>query len=374
MKWIDTVSGLDDVVNEVMACEVVGVDTEADSLHSYFEKVCLIQISTPSTDFLIDPLTVDPAPLGDSFSNPAIVKLFHGADYDLRITNRDFGFTTRSLVDTMVCAQLLGEEGWGLAALLKKYFDVDLDKRHQRADWAKRPLSASMAQYAAMDTRHLAALASELQQRLEARERWSWALEEFERLEAIRHEPEEDTERYRRLKGAGRLGRRGLAALERLWLWRDQIARNRDVPPFKVIGNDTLVGIAEALPRDIDALKSIKSMGAVHLSRYGPRISSILSEVQDLAEEELPERKSSTTWIRDKRTERCVERLKNARNAVAEELGVDPSILSPKHVLLAIATSGASQLDDLNAIPALRRWQKDVLGAKMLAELAASQA
>src|SRR3954471_21839898 len=184
MIWIDQQLALDGALERVAAQPTVAVDTEADSLHSYFDKVCLIQLSIPGEDLIIDPLAkVDLARFGALLGDRRVLKVLHGADYDLRILNRDFGYTIANLIDTSVCSQLLGYEAFGLAALLERHFGFKVDKKHQRADWAMRPLPADMLDYAATDTRHLIALADRLRDELTALGRWEWAIEEFARLE-----------------------------------------------------------------------------------------------------------------------------------------------------------------------------------------------
>ena len=209
MIWIDKQPDFDAAMSRVAAQATVAVDTEADSLHSYFDKVCLIQISIPGEDLIIDPLAkIDLSALGPILSNPQILKVLHGADYDLRILNRDFGFVISNLIDTMICAQLLGYEQFGLAALLERHFGFRVDKVHQRADWAMRPLPPDMLDYAATDTRHLLELFGKLRAELEPLGRWEWAREEFSRLEAVRFKDKEDeeTEPFRRLKAPLKIG------------------------------------------------------------------------------------------------------------------------------------------------------------------------
>src|SRR3954451_23490700 len=193
MKWIAKQQAFDEMIDRIVTQPVIAVDTEADSLHSYFDKVCLIQISADGEDFVIDPLAkIDIARFGQVLANPEIRKILHGGDYDLRILNRDFGFVITNLVDTMICAQLLGYEAFGLAALLARHFGVKLNKAHQRADWAMRPLPPDMLDYAAMDTRYLVQLQDVLRGELEARGRWEWAIEEFSRMESIRFRESDD--------------------------------------------------------------------------------------------------------------------------------------------------------------------------------------
>lgn len=363
MNWIDQQQPLDRALERIAAERVVAVDTEADSLHSYFDKVCLIQMSIPGEDFVVDPLgKIHLERFGAILADPSIRKILHGADYDLRILNRDFGFTISNLMDTMVSAQLLGYEGYGLAALLEKHFAVKVNKAHQRADWAMRPLTPEMLDYAAMDTRYLVALADKLRAELDALGRWEWAEEEFGRLEAIRFRetPEED-EAWRRMKNIGGLDRRSLAVLRNLHGWRDALARKADRPPFKIIGNDSLVEIATQKPLDAASLAALKSVSSYHRGRYGAEILHQVQAAMDVPEAELPERNEARPWIRDRELENRINKLKKVRDRVAAELKIDPGLLAPRHVLSAVASTGT-----LEDIPALRNWQRKVVGQQLL--------
>src|SRR5579872_4429726 len=262
MNFINTQPPLDDAMRRVAAQQAVAVDTEADSLHSYFDKVCLIQISIPGEELIIDPLAwLNLAAFGAVLANPAITKVLHGGDYDLRILNRDFGFTAASLIDTSICAQLLGYEAIGLAALLERYFAISVDKSHQRADWAQRPLPRVMLEYASSDTRHLIELASRMREELLALGRWEWALEEFARLETVRFaEKENNGEGFRRLKGINGFDRRSLAIVRALYDWRDELARRADRPPFKIFSNEIILEVARAKASTSEALAAIKPL------------------------------------------------------------------------------------------------------------------
>jgi ribonuclease D len=363
MIWIDKQTVLDEALQHAAAQPVVAVDTEADSLHSYFDKVCLIQISAGAEDLVIDPLAgVDLKRFGDILADPEITKILHGADYDLRILNRDFGFTTTNLIDTMVSAQLLGYEAFGLGALLERHFNVRVNKTHQRADWAMRPLTPEMLEYAAMDTKYLVPLAAKLREELTNLGRWEWAQEEFARLQAIRfREVPEEEEAWRKMKNLGNLDRRGLAVLRELHAWRDHLARTADRPPFKIIGNDALLDIAKEKPQKIGDLSLLKSVSQYHRTRYGKPLVDIVKRAMELPEAELPERNEPKTWNRDKALENRINQLKRVRDKRAAELKLDSGLLAPRHVLTAIATTGS--LDD---IPAMRQWQKDVLGEALM--------
>jgi ribonuclease D len=368
MKWIDSQTAFDAAMHDIGRHSTIAVDTEADSLHSYFDKVCLIQISTTDEDYVIDPLRkVDLGAFGRILADPAIIKILHGADYDLRILNRDFGFTIASLVDTMMCALLLGYDQFGLAALLERHFGLKLDKVHQRADWAMRPLTSEMLSYAATDTHHLISLAAKLRAELETLGRWPWALEEFSRLEAIRFKDkdkdEDEPEPFRRLKGISAFDRRSLAVARALHQWRDGLARKADRPPFKIIGNDVIIELAKTKAASQQALDGVKILSQFHRNRYGRDLIRIGREALALPEDELPEKGEARSWIRDKDLEARVNRMKTARDRIAKELKLDPSVIAPRHVLTAIAA--ARTLD----VPAMREWQKAVAGEALLATL-----
>jgi ribonuclease D len=371
MKWVDRQDALDATMDQMAAQEIVAIDTEADSLHSYFDKVCLVQITAGDEDYIVDPLApVDLARFGQIIADASITKILHGGDYDIRILNRDFGFTFHNLIDTSVCAQLLGYPAFGLAALLERHFGVKLNKAHQRADWAMRPLPPDMLAYAAMDTHYLHGLAAKLREELEALGRWEWAVEEFSRLENIRFvEKDEDDEPWRRLKNLSALDRRSLAAVRELHEWRDGLARKADRPPFKVIGNDALIDIAREKPENVRDLGHIKSVSRYHTERYGRDIIARVRKAMEVAEAELPEKNEPRPWIRDKALEVRVEKLKKVRDRYAAELKIDGSMLGPRHVLTSIAALEPKSVADLDQVPAMREWQKKLMGEALIAAL-----
>jgi len=362
MKWIDRQDVLDQELERIASQPQIAIDTEADSLHSYFDKVCLIQISVPEDDLVVDPLVrVDLTKFGQILADSSVTKVFHGGDYDLRIMHRDFGFTVSNLIDTSICAQLLGYEGLGLAALLDRHFNVKVNKVHQRADWSMRPLPQDMLEYAAMDTHHLIALAAKLREELTALGRWEWAVEEFARLESVRYrEVDDEAETWRKVKNIGGLDRRSLAIVRDLWLWRDALARKADRPPFKILGNDTMVDIAKEKPPTYRELSALRSVSRYHSDRYGRELAAIVRKAMDIPEAELPDRNDPKPWIRDKQLESRITRLKTVRDRHARELKIDGSFLAARHILAAIATNGS--LD----VPAMREWQKKVMGEDLL--------
>jgi len=339
----------------------LAVDTEADSLHHYPEKVCLIQLTSRGEDLLLDPLSsLDVSALGEPFRDPAIRKILHGADYDLRMLDRDFGIGIRGLFDTMLAARLIGERSFGLAALLEKFFGVRLDKRFQRADWSQRPLPDELRRYAVMDTRHLEELAQLLEERLVRMGRETWAAEEFAVAEKVRWIERGEDEAFRRVKGSARLDRRGLAVLRELHGWRDAEARRRDRPPFRVLGDTVLLSIARARPGSRRDLLSVE--GLPESSRHGRRASGLLDAVARataLPESSLPERARGGQRP-DAGFESRLRELMKKRDRLADELGIESSVLASRSVLTAVLGRIDNDLDPAGT-QELKGWQLEVL-------------
>jgi ribonuclease D len=286
------------------------------------------------------------------------LKVLHGADYDLRMLDRDGGLRLRHLFDTMIAARLLGRPRVGLAALLEEEFDLRLDKSKQRADWSRRPLPPELVAYAASDTRYLPELRSRLEGALEEAGRTDWAREEFARLEAIRHEAAPAAaEAWRRVKGVARLDGRARAIFREIFLWREERAEELDRPPFKVLGREALLEVARRVPRAPGELSRIAGVG-----RQPGRLRGLLEAVARGREAPVPERKASGPRPpRDPVAEEALARCKRERDGRAKELGLDPGLLLPNAVLdRAVARSREGEADPL-ALPELRDWQRALL-------------
>ena len=248
---IETTEGVGQLAETLSEAEVIAVDTEADSLYSYFDKVCLFQFSAEGRDYIVDPLSCDGiGQLAPIFSSANHEVIFHAAEYDVLCLKRDYSFEFSKLFDTMTASLLLGYERIGLSDLLQQHFDVELDKRFQRAHWSQRPLPEPMLEYARLDTHYLCELRDILIGELEQAGRLAWAKEEFALIAqkewpARRFDPDD----FRRIKGAGRLSPREQAVLKELFTLREERARALDRPPFKVLGNLTLIDIAHATRR-----------------------------------------------------------------------------------------------------------------------------
>lgn len=369
-EMIESREALQRLVEKLAGETVLAWDLEADSLHHYREKVCLIQIATSNEVFLVDPLAVpDLSPLAALLENPAIRKVFHGADYDIRSLYRDFSLSVHNLFDTMIACQLLGEKEVGLAAVLKKRFGAELDKRYQKADWSRRPLDAGMIAYAAADTLFLVALYRQLEKELAARGRLSWVEEECLLLSEVRAADREGEPFFLRFKGANRMDRRTLAVLEELLRFRDERARLSDRPPFKILSNETMRELAEKKPATLQDMAGVPGLPARSVERFGRDILKAVAQGCGLPEDQLPVMARAVRPERDAEREERLKQLKRWREGKALALGIDAGILVNNALLESLAKEVPRTLNDLDAFPVLRSWQKSELGEELLSML-----
>lgn len=371
-RYVRTVADLAVLMRRVSGEPLVAVDTEAASFHRFVDRIYLIQLSSRLETAIIDPLTVsDVSALGAVIADPKVEVVFHDADYDLRILDRDYGLRARRLFDTRIAAQLLGEPAVGLAALLEKHVGVTLDKKYQRADWSRRPLPPEMLDYAATDTRYLPALRDTLRAELEAKGRLAWAEEEFVRLESLRWTPAQPNgDSYLRVKGARLLSRRGLALLRELVHWRDEVAGEQDRASFRVVANEAVLALAGAGPRTPEALKDVNGISSRIIEQRGDALLAAIERGFAVPEKELPRFPRGERRTVDPKFDLRVERLKAVRNAAAERLGLDPGVLCPKGTLESVARAMPKAASALEEIPEMRKWQVEVLGEDFLKALA----
>jgi len=369
--YLDKPEAVDRFLDEISDVKEIALDTEGASFHRFLDRIYLLQISTRDRSAIIDPLPIgSPAKLGDLLQNKAVEVVFHDADYDLRLLHQDYGWHVTNIFDTRIASQLLGIKSFGLAALLDQYFDVKLDKKHQRADWSMRPLSPDMLEYAAQDTRFLLQLKDHMKGELDRRGRLHWAREEFARLEGTRWEAEESMEGFLRLKGARDLSRRELAVLREVANWRDTVAAQLDRATFRVMGNEVLFELARTTPRSVSELAVIKGMPKGILERAGSDIVAAVRRGNEVPEAELPKFPKGQRWNKDRDFDDRVGRLKSVRDAAATRLELDPGVLCSRERLENIARSGAKSVEELAAVPDLRRWQIEEMGEGFVRALA----
>lgn len=367
--WVDEPAALAALCERARQSGQVAIDTEADSLHSYFHKLCLVQLSFDGAHALVDPLALgreNLRPLALLLADSAVRKLLHGADYDLRVLDRDLGARVVNVRDTQVAAQLLGEPQTGLAALAGKLLDVALDKKFQRADWGERPLSAEARAYAAGDTAFLAGLGAALSAKLAERGRLAWWEEECASLEAIRWEPPEpDPLAFERIKGSRALRGAARDRLAALFAWRETRAAGDDVPPFKILQAEALVTLAADPPADLEALASIRGVGRSTVRRFGRELLAVTATPPA-----APDRLAKDRFVVDREREGRFKRLRAVRDEVAAGLAIDGGVLAPRAALEAVAdrlpADEASLADCLG-----RGWRASVLAPFLLPVAAA---
>ncbi len=369
--YLDSSSAVEQWLSGIRTTGILALDTEGASFHRYVDRIYLIQLSTRETHAIIDPLPIaTPAGLGALVEDPAVEIVFHDADYDLRLLRQDYGWQVRNVFDTRIAAQLLGLKAFGLAALLERSFGLKLDKKHQRADWSMRPLTADMLDYAAQDTMHLLGLRDVLRAELEAKGRLAWAAEEFARLETIGWAAEDPAAAFLRIKGARDLTRRELALFREVVQWRDATALALDRATFRVVGNETLFELARLAPRTRDALGKVKGMPRGILERAGDAILAAIGRGLEVPEAELPRFPKTARWDRDPDFDHKVGALKAVRDAAATRLELDPGVLCSRERLEAVARLLPREVDDLTRIPEFRRWQIAEMGAGFVQAIA----
>lgn len=346
----------------------VGVDTEANSFHAYRERVCLVQLSTTDTDYVVDPLAVDLRPLGALFADPEREVIFHAAEYDVRSLRRDYGFEFAALFDTQAAAMVLGSGQVGYAALVEAHFGIKLPKAHQRSDWGRRPLSREQVAYAAADVRWLIPLRDLLAEALDEARRRREADAQFARLAGL--EPVHrvfDPEAYRRIKGYRDLDDVGRSVVRSLFLAREARAERLDLPPFKVLQNEALLGLARTRPTRVEDLGKVRGVSRITARKWGREILAAIREGE--AAPEAPPRKPAPKARMDPEVEARYEALRAWRKRKADEKGVAVQVVATGATLKALARAHPKTLEALAALPEVDAYRVETYGEELLAVL-----
>lgn len=355
--WVNDPKGLRDAVTSISSATRLGVDTEADSRHHYPEKTCLIQVVANDRVFIIDPLAdIDVGAFREMFEWSEVEKIFHGADFDLRGLNRDWGFELKGVYDTNTGARFAGLERFGYAALIEDLLGpiIAKDQRLQRSDWSKRPLTEAALEYAAADVIYLGEVRDAIDERVAKLGRSAWVTEELERLEQIRYTPPDPDSAYLSVRGSHKLDGRGLSVLKALWELREAEARRLDRPTAFVISAETLIAIATEPEVD---LAEVKGLGQQTRRRLG---SSIARAVKAGLTADPLKRAPGRTPFRPRPSAQEAERLtklKEWRIAEGEKLSMDPSLLWPMRSLERLAREPEKFDEELESSE-IRRWQR----------------
>jgi ribonuclease D len=355
----------------------LALDTESNSLYTYHEQICLIQISNREETFLVDPLAVeDLSTLGELLADPSIVKIFHGSDYDLRSFDRDYGFKVQGLFDTETSARFLGQTSSNLASVLETFLGVSIPKsrKMQRSNWAVRPLTPLAREYAANDVRYLVQLACELRHRLASVNRLGWVQEECRRLEQTRYaQPNPPGLAFLRAKGTEQLRPQALAVFKELFLWRDAEAQRREHPPFRVVSNETLVHLAQSSagsPKT--SLEMVREALPNAPKQFWRGIQAAIEQGLAAPKVHRPQPpRYTSSWSPECRGR--LQLLKQWRTQRAASLELDPALLWPAVSLERIALQPrdwrVELLDETNGD--VRAWQRREFGQELRSVLGA---
>lgn len=362
----------------------LALDTESDSFHAYFPKVCLIQITTfqdslhPDAeekegvaaavcDYLLDPLALsDLSALGAHLASGVEV-IMHAADNDILLLQRDFGIRIGRVFDTQLAARILGWESVGLGPILEKSFGIISDKRMQRTDWARRPLTAEQIAYAQMDTHYLFALKDLLTAELHERDRWEEARAAFAQLALLDMDDHPLVERaFWSMKASHKAPLRDLATLESLWQWRESEAQRQNRPPFKIMSDETLVALAARRPRSRDDLSGIQGLTPEQQRRYGAQVREAIAAAEGRPQPALPKPTVRPELLLSPADAGLYERLRKWRTERAVARGVAPEIVFNNETLLNITQQKPATLEALAEMRGVGMWKAQAYGAEVL--------
>ena len=366
MEVLTSSDQVSDLAGILLQERCIAIDTESNSRHRYPERVCLVQVSTDSKVYLIDTLAVgDMNPMGDVLADGTVVKVFQGAEYDIRCLDREWGFRVRNLFDTSIAARFVSMEQIGLSALIEALLGVHIPKLAsiQKSDWSHRPLSQKALSYAATDVWHLLDIRRALESRLRTLARTTWASEECARLEEIRYVAPDPETAFLSLKGSHRLDGQQKAILKRLFVLREAEARRRNLPPYYVLPHETLVQLASNPTADLARLPSLKGQAA---SRFGRLLRAALHS--GLAD---PPIRAPTRQGKRRATPSEVERLqalKRWRLDLGKQLSVDPSLVWPKASLERLAKAPRTLDVELHS-GEVRQWQREQFATSLAASV-----
>jgi len=364
---IENLQELKDAVKGIETEKKVGFDLEADSMYHFSEKVCLLQVASKNTAFVIDTLRLrDLSLLKPLFLRNDVIKIFHGADYDVRSLFRDFGIEIKNLFDTELASRFLGIKKTGLEAVLKDRFNVKLEKKYQKKDWSERPLSADMLNYALNDVRHLISLSEILEKELDDTGRLSWVEEECEILCRVRSPEDNGEPLFLKFKGAGKLKPKTLAILEALLRFRKETAQKKDRPLFKIMGNDSILKLAETRPGSLEKIMNTEALSQRQLDIYGKDVIRVINKALNIPENMLPVYPRKKASLISEAASKRIEALKVWRDKKAVKLNIDPGLLLNKALINSIGVKRPVTKEELEAIIDMKNWQRREFGEEII--------
>jgi len=369
-KFIESDGELKSVCDDLLKEKIISVDLEADSMHCFKEKICLIQIATAKQAFLIDPFKIkNILSFIAVLENNDVIKVFHGADFDIRSLDRDYNARVNNLFDTEIASRFLGTKERGLAALLKKNFDVDINKKFQKVDWARRPLRQDMIEYSVGDVAYLTRLYEIIHKKLVANGRLNWAGEEFEIQTRVRHENNHALPLFKKFKGAGKMDNRSLAVLENLLQVRLNFAKKKDQPLFKIMSNNSIMAMASEKPVTIDQILNMGVLNQRQAGMYGNHCLDAIGRAMKIEHKALPSYPKTRRPKKNAKVQERIERLKKMREKISSSIGIEPGFLLNNALIGSIAFENPGNLNDLLKIENVRKWQGEAIGENILSAL-----
>jgi len=364
-KLVNTPTGLQETVDHLRTYRRIAIDTESNSLYAYAEQVCLIQISVPDADYIIDPLALaDLSPLRPLLADSEIEKVFHAAEYDLIILDRDLDLHVHAIFDTMWAARIAGWPACGLGALLEKHFGITQDKRMQRFNWGSRPLPEKALRYAVQDTHYLLALRDILAGELRRLHRWEEAQEVFAELhQVIRRARTVEDYDFWRVKKTRLLSPAERGVLREIFLFREELARKRNQPRFRIMSDKLITRLAQMHPSTTQDLAKLDFVPDKIVQRYG---TQIIRAIRDGLQTPVSLPDPARNGHRDPQADVRYETLRAWRKQIAKERGVDPDVVISNAALHEIADLNPQSVTELAEKSILGPWKLQAYGQSLL--------
>ena len=369
-KYIDSQEEFDLFFEEIKLEKIIAVDLEADSMHHFKERVCLIQVAGEKSSCVIDPFLIkDFSRFKILMENENIEKIFHGSDFDIRSLDREYNIRVNNLFDTEIACKFLGTKERGLAALLKIHFNVDQDKRFQKKDWSQRPLPKEMISYSIVDVLYLIELARILKQALKGKNRLEWAKEEFYRQTQVRYENNPASFYFMKFKGAGKMDKKTLAVLENILCLRVKIAEKKDLPLFKVFGTSEIKEIAFKKPETLIDLENSKALSKRQFSMYGKQCVQEVKKALSMDEAEMPTYPKTKALKLSNVENKRIKQLKKMREKKSDALMMEQGFLINNVLITKIAVKNPLTTEELKSMQEIRNWQFEALSNDIIMSL-----
>lgn len=358
-------SEIDELVADARGKGFIGLDTEFLREKTYRAKLCLVQVSTRTSLYLVDPLVHDMAWLAELISDPEIEVVVHAGRQDFEIFYEGWGSVPANVFDVQLAA---GFAGYGASLPYGRLVDaiakVSLQKGESYSDWCRRPLTESQLRYAADDVRYLAVVRDRIQEQLQVQGRLGWARAEMAYLEDAELYVNDPANAWRRVSGRGNLSGRQTPILRELAEWRENVAARRDIPRGWVVKDQTLIDIARRAPTQVNELKTLRGIVPKEAERSGPEIIAAVQRGKEAPPMETSKPPSRTAQARARMISGLADAIIRSR---CEAAGIAAELVSTRSDLEAMLIDAFSGGPDHEAHRILRGWRRELAGEAVLA-------